>query len=131
MSKATIRTKERFKHVDLEIGLRVRRRRLELDMSQETLAGQLGLTFQQVQKYEKGTNRISCATLVAICEILKVSTNYFFEDLADVSKNGPSDRARFLATRHGIEGVNALMKLGPKVRESLIKVAEVSGPDGR
>lgn len=130
MSKA-LSTKERFKHVDLEIGLRIRRRRLELDMSQETLAGQLGLTFQQVQKYEKGTNRVSCATLVAICEILKTSTNYFFEDLADVSKNGPNERSRFLSTKHGIEGVNALMRLGPKIRESIIKVAEVSGANGR
>jgi transcriptional regulator with XRE-family HTH domain len=113
-------------HVDVEIGLRLRRKRLELDLSQTELGKMLNVSFQQVQKYEKGSNRISCSTLVAICQALKVSTNYFFDGMADVSKRGPSDKERFLATRHGIEGVTALMKLGPKIRDSVIRMAEAA-----
>lgn len=113
-------------HIDAEIGLRMRRRRLVLGLSQTDLGKFLDVSFQQVQKYENGMNRISCASLVSICAALKVSSNYFFDGLADVSKKGPSETERFLATRHGIEGVTALMKLGPKVRESVIRMAEAS-----
>lgn len=123
---ARAKTKESMNYVDLEIGLRMRRRRLELQLSQTDLGKSLDVSFQQVQKYEKGTNRVSCATLVTICDALKVSTSYFFDGLADASKKGPTERERFLATRHGIAGVDALMKLGPKVRESVIRVAEVA-----
>ena len=63
---------------DLEVARRVRARRLELRMSQETLAGHLGLTFQQVQKYEKGANRIGAGRLQRIAEILKMDVAGFF-----------------------------------------------------
>ena len=63
---------------DLEVARRVRARRLELRMSQETLAGYLGLTFQQVQKYEKGANRIGAGRLLRIAEILKTDVSGFF-----------------------------------------------------
>ena len=63
---------------DLEVARRVRARRLELRMSQETLAGHLGLTFQQVQKYEKGANRIGAGRLQRIAEILKMDVSGFF-----------------------------------------------------
>src|SRR6516165_6183716 len=65
---------------DKYVGSRVRMRRLMLHMSQERLAEQLGLTFQQVQKYEKGTNRISASRLQEISNILSVPVPYFFED---------------------------------------------------
>ena len=65
--------------VDKHVGSRVRMRRLMLDMSQEKLGSALGLTFQQVQKYEKGTNRIGASRLQHISEILQVPVAFFFE----------------------------------------------------
>jgi transcriptional regulator with XRE-family HTH domain len=67
--------------VDIWIGRRVKSRRLELGMSQEQLAELLGITFQQVQKYEKGVNRIAASRLFDIAAALEASTNYFFEEL--------------------------------------------------
>ena len=79
--------------IDVHVGARIRMRRLLLGMNQETLANALGLTFQQVQKYEGGANRVSASRLSAMAEILGVPISYFFGDLqpddADVS---PEDR---------------------------------------
>lgn len=65
--------------VDGHVGSRVRLRRLELGLSQEKLADQLGITFQQVQKYERGTNRIGASRLHQIAIVLQASITYFFE----------------------------------------------------
>jgi len=70
---------------DKYVGSRVRMRRLMLSMSQEKLGEKLGLTFQQVQKYEKGTNRIGASRLQHISQILKVPVSFFFEGVS-----GPS-----------------------------------------
>jgi transcriptional regulator with XRE-family HTH domain len=67
--------------IDVHVGNRVRMRRLLLGMNQETLANALGLTFQQVQKYEGGANRVSASRLSAMAEILGVPISYFFGDL--------------------------------------------------
>jgi transcriptional regulator with XRE-family HTH domain len=67
--------------VDVHVGARVRTRRLLIGMNQETLARALGLTFQQVQKYEGGANRISASRLSQIAEVLGVPISYFFHDL--------------------------------------------------
>jgi len=67
--------------IDIHVGNRVRMRRLLLGMNQETLANALGLTFQQVQKYEGGANRVSASRLSAMAEILGVPISYFFGDL--------------------------------------------------
>ena len=67
--------------VDVHVGTRVRTRRLLIGMNQETLARALGLTFQQVQKYEGGANRISASRLSQIAEVLGVPISYFFSDL--------------------------------------------------
>ena len=64
---------------DKYVGARLRMRRLMLDMSQSEIANALGLTFQQVQKYEKGTNRISASRLQHLCVILKVPVPFFFD----------------------------------------------------
>src|SRR6187431_2424895 len=64
---------------DKHVGARVRMRRIMLGMSQEKLGDALGLTFQQVQKYEKGTNRIGASRLQQISDILKVPVSFFFE----------------------------------------------------
>jgi transcriptional regulator with XRE-family HTH domain len=79
--------------IDVHVGGRIRMRRLLLGMNQETLANALGLTFQQVQKYEGGANRVSASRLSAMAEILAVPISYFFGDLrpndAEIS---PEDR---------------------------------------
>jgi transcriptional regulator with XRE-family HTH domain len=67
--------------IDIHVGKRIRIRRLLLGMNQETLASGLGLTFQQVQKYEGGANRVSASRLSAVAEILGVPISYFFGDL--------------------------------------------------
>jgi transcriptional regulator with XRE-family HTH domain len=64
--------------VDIEVGARIRQRRLLLGMNQETLASRLGLTFQQVQKYEMGANRVSASRLSAMADFLGVPVAYFF-----------------------------------------------------
>jgi transcriptional regulator with XRE-family HTH domain len=75
--------------IDVHVGGRIRMRRLLLGMNQETLANALGLTFQQVQKYEGGANRVSASRLSAMADILGVPISYFFGDLqpdgADIS----------------------------------------------
>jgi transcriptional regulator with XRE-family HTH domain len=67
--------------VDVHVGVRIRTRRLLLGMNQETLASALGLTFQQVQKYEGGANRVSASRLAEVAEVLGVPVSYFFNDL--------------------------------------------------
>jgi transcriptional regulator with XRE-family HTH domain len=67
--------------VDVHVGVRIRTRRLLLGMNQETLASALGLTFQQVQKYEGGANRVSASRLAEVAGVLGVSVSYFFDDL--------------------------------------------------
>lgn len=69
--------------VDVHVGDRLRSRRNLLGVSQERLADAVGITFQQVQKYERGTNRISASRLWQFSKILNVSISYFFEDFAD------------------------------------------------
>jgi transcriptional regulator with XRE-family HTH domain len=68
--------------IDVHVGKRIRMRRLFLGMNQETLANALGLTFQQVQKYEGGANRVSASRLSAMADILGVPISFFFGDLS-------------------------------------------------
>jgi transcriptional regulator with XRE-family HTH domain len=67
--------------VDVHVGKRIRVRRLLLGMNQETLANRLGLTFQQVQKYEGGANRVSASRLSAVADVLGAPISYFFDDM--------------------------------------------------
>ena len=76
-SESTGRTNE----VDTSVGKRIRLRRTTLGLSQEKLAEALGLTFQQVQKYEKGANRVGASRLFDLARVLQVPVEYFFEDL--------------------------------------------------
>src|SRR5471032_539484 len=97
--------------IDVHVGLQVRLRRNELKISQEKLAETIGLTFQQVQKYERGTNRISASKLYEIARTLRVSIAWFFEGLSD-PKDGRAQGAdeastapfaqAFLMTSEGI-----------------------------
>ncbi|HEY8964476.1 MAG TPA: helix-turn-helix transcriptional regulator [Alphaproteobacteria bacterium] len=78
---------------DKVFGLRLRQRRNFLGMSQQMLGDAVGLTFQQVQKYEHGTNKISAARLIDFAAILKVPVSYFFGGLADIGEKTPRSLA--------------------------------------
>ncbi len=71
--------------IDKHVGRRVRWRRRELKLSQEALAGRVGLTFQQVQKYERGANRVSAGRLYELAQALETSIDYFYQGAEEVS----------------------------------------------
>lgn len=74
--------------VDIHVGSRVRLRRLLIGMSQDKLGDELGVTFQQVQKYERGTNRIGASRLYQISRVLGVPVNFFFEGIGEPAAEG-------------------------------------------
>ena len=76
-------------YIDRHVGNRVRMRRLLIGMSQEKLGEMLGITFQQVQKYEKGSNRVSASRLYYLAQILGVPVQFFFEELPEASGQQP------------------------------------------
>src|SRR5215210_2579342 len=75
--------------VDQHVGRRIRMRRTMIGLSQEKLGAALGLTFQQVQKYEKGTNRVGASRLLDIAGVLGVGVEYFYEGLPQVTADAP------------------------------------------
>ncbi|MEM6851061.1 MAG: helix-turn-helix transcriptional regulator [Pseudomonadota bacterium] len=81
--------------VDIHVGSRVRLRRMLIGLSQDKLGEELGLTFQQVQKYEKGTNRIGASRLWQIAKILGVPVQFFFEDLSEPDAGGAAAAGGF------------------------------------
>src|SRR4051812_42266570 len=93
--------------IDRHVGLRIRMRRKELGVSQEKLADSIGLTFQQVQKYERAANRVSASKLWEMARALNTSIGYFYEGLGDptdvASATLPREEVReFLPTPEGI-----------------------------
>jgi len=106
--------------VDRHVGRRVYERRLSLGYSQSDLGRGLGLTFQQVQKYEKGVNRISSSKLWDISRFLDVPIGWFFEGLdADQSGDGSDDDAIFAVTRQTI----AIGQMAPRLTSRQQKLA--------
>jgi transcriptional regulator with XRE-family HTH domain len=91
--------------IDVHVGARIRTRRLLVGMNQETLARALGLTFQQVQKYEGGANRVSASRLAQVAEILGVPISYFFSELDPA---GAAVTAHELETRELIQRPEAI-----------------------
>ena len=94
--------------VDRHVGLRIRLRRKELGVSQERLAEAIGLTFQQIQKYERAANRVSASKLWEMARALNAPIGYFYEGLADAPAPVGADKPRddvqeFLLTPEGIE----------------------------
>ena len=123
--------------IDKHVGGRLRMRRLMLDMSQTDIADALGLTFQQVQKYEKGTNRIGASRLQHISQILQVPVPFFFEGGPAAPGLGPSETAvsasyvtDFLATSDGLSLVKAFMLIkDPKLRRAIVRLVEEITPE--
>jgi transcriptional regulator with XRE-family HTH domain len=128
--------------VDRYVGSRVRMRRIMLGMSQEKLGEALGLTFQQVQKYEKGTNRVGASRIQQISEILQVPVSFLFEGGpsggADKTADGasPAYISDFLATSEGLALTRAFTRIpDAKLRRSIVdmveQIAAREGPDRR
>ena len=127
--------------VDRHVGSRVRMRRVLVGMSQEKLGEALQLTFQQVQKYEKGTNRIGASRLQQISRILGVPVEYFFEGVPQTgdrgSQSGFDDHgestymADFLATNDGVQLNKAFVRIrDPKLRRRVVDlVTAIAGDD--
>lgn len=119
--------------VDRHVGMRIRQRRLQLDMSQTALAERLDLTFQQVQKYEKGTNRVSASRVMQLAGLLAVPVTYFFEDAPSVttphSQTPSDDAAAVLTDRIGIRLCSAFVEIHPpQLRASIIDFMEQVTP---
>jgi transcriptional regulator with XRE-family HTH domain len=114
--------------VDKHVGSRARMRRMMLGMSQEKLGDALGLTFQQVQKYEKGMNRISASRLQHMSQILQVPVPFFFEGApggAAGLNESPSYVNEFLATSDGLVLAKAFTRIGdPKLRRLIVRLVE-------
>src|SRR6266446_8981856 len=124
--------------IDKHVGSRVRMRRMMLAMSQEKLGDALGLTFQQVQKYEKGTNRIGASRLQHIASIQQVPISFFFEGApgssSSVLEEAPSSAyvSDFYATSDGLALTKAYMRIqNAKLRRSIVDlVKQIAGEDG-
>jgi transcriptional regulator with XRE-family HTH domain len=125
--------------IDKHVGSRVRMRRMMLGMSQEKLGDALGITFQQVQKNEKGTNRIGASRLQHISHILQVPVAFFFEGAPHQPgqpKGGgeaspPAYVSEFLATRDGLALTKEFMRIKkPKLRRGIVDlVREIAGDE--
>lgn len=119
--------------IDTYVGTRMRMRRQLLGMSQERLAEQIGVTFQQVQKYEKGINRIGASRLQRIAEVLRTSPAFFFEqddsqapNLAGLDLSAPIDPvAEFLRSKEGLVLNKAFLKIEDRrIRETIISLVK-------
>ncbi len=121
--------------IDKHVGSRVRMRRMMLGMSQEKLGDALGLTFQQVQKYEKGTNRIGASRLQQIAHILQVPVSFFFEGAPTGSTGAshagtseapsPAYVSDFLATSEGLSLTKSFMRIkSSKLRRRIVDLVE-------
>ena len=122
--------------IDKHVGSRVRMRRMMLSMSQEKLGDALGLTFQQVQKYEKGTNRIGASRLQQIALILQVPVSFFFEGAPTTPGLGvpqggmgeapsPAYVSDFLATSDGLSLTKSFMRIkNSKLRRRIVDLVE-------
>jgi transcriptional regulator with XRE-family HTH domain len=126
--------------IDKHVGSRVRIRRLMLGMSQEKLGDELGITFQQVQKYEKGTNRISASRLQAMCHILQVPVSFFFEGAPQIGRPvrkgaeapSPAYVSDFLASVDGLNLVRAYRQIDDaNLRRCVVRLVEnIAGDSG-
>lgn len=127
------RNARRANTMDTHVGSRVRLRRMLLGMSQEKLGEHLGLTFQQVQKYEKGINRIGASRLYELAQVLGVPVQFFYDDAPAQAQAGmalvsgfaePASETYsvdFLGSREGLELNKAFARItDPRVRRSIV-----------
>ena len=123
--------------IDRHVGSRVRMRRMMLNMSQEKLGDALSLSFQQVQKYEKGTNRIGASRLQQIAHTLQVPASFFFEGAPPGHSGGMGEApslayvSDFLATSDGLSLAKAFMRIkSSKLRRRIVELVAQIGDAG-
>jgi transcriptional regulator with XRE-family HTH domain len=126
--------KKQASPIDVQVGTRVRLRRMLIGMSQEKLGEMLGLTFQQVQKYEKGVNRIGAGRLFQVAHILGVPIDYFYEGVNGMGEGAPGFAEpggssppvmEFLSSGEGLQLSLAFMKIkDPKVRKRVLDLVK-------
>ncbi len=134
-----IENKKKPNPIDIHVGSRIRLRRTMLGMSQEKLGDSLGITFQQIQKYEKGTNRVGASRLQNISGILNVPVAFFFEDApGDPSTGQPglSEASNsnyvvdFLSSSEGLQLNRAFVKIqDSKVRRKIVDLVKALGAE--
>ena len=115
--------------IDLHLGKRLRRRRRLLGLTQQQLAGAVGVRFQQIQKYECGANRISAARLWQLSEALQVQVAYFYDGLSDAPRADTlSDRTdgsgEMFARKETLDLIRAYYQLGERPRRRLLDLAK-------
>lgn len=126
--------------IDIHVGSRVRLRRMMLGMSQEKLGEHLGITFQQIQKYEKGTNRIGASRLQAIARVLSVPVAFFFEDApgntpvaGDQGFDEPQNASYvvdFLSSSEGLALNKSFIRIkDPKQRRKVVELVKAMAGD--
>lgn len=133
-------TKKTPNPIDIHVGARVRLRRTMLGLSQEKLGESLGITFQQIQKYEKGANRIGASRLQKLSEILKTPVSFFFEDAPGSTPNSeggfadgesPNYVVDFLSSSEGLQLNKAFANIkDPKVRKKIIDLVRSLSDEG-
>ena len=126
--------------IDIHVGSRIRLRRTMLGVSQEKLGESLGITFQQIQKYEKGTNRVGASRLQNISAILNVPVSFFFEDAPGAEPASASGSAEasssnyvvdFLSSSEGLQLNRAFVKINdPKVRRRIVDLVKALAAEG-
>jgi transcriptional regulator with XRE-family HTH domain len=105
--------------VDVYVGQRIRTLRKLYDVSQQKLAESLDISFQQVQKYERGANRVSASTLWRIAVFFKVDFGYFVEGLGERDIQKPIDLGHFLADTDGITVAQNFLKIPSLIRRQI------------
>ncbi len=103
VSESTVSTPKQPNAVDVHVGTRIRLRRSVLGVTQMTLADRIGVTFQQVQKYEKGTNRVGASRMQAIATVLSVPVSYFFDEAPGAAEDPAAENevAKFISSPEG------------------------------
>ncbi|MFP5077681.1 helix-turn-helix domain-containing protein [Rhizobium sp. YIM 134829] len=135
-----IENKKKPNPIDIHVGSRIRLRRTMLGMSQEKLGESLGITFQQIQKYEKGTNRVGASRLQNISAILNVPVSFFFEDApGDAAGGAPAGLSEasssnyvvdFLSSSEGLQLNRSFVKItDPKVRRKIVDLVKALAAD--
>ena len=120
--------------VDIHVGARVRMRRKAMGLSQTQLADSVGITFQQLQKYERGTNRVSASKLYGIAVTLQTSVAWFFEGMSALDIAGDGDKRtlavrRFMATEEGVELASLVPQLPMAQRLQILALAKTLSLD--
>jgi transcriptional regulator with XRE-family HTH domain len=113
--------------IDVHLGKRLRRRRRLLGLTQQQLAGTVGVRFQQIQKYECGANRISAARLWQLSEALEVPVGYFYDGLSDQTRRdgaSETDSGEMFARKETLDLIRAYYLLGERPRRRLLDLAK-------